>query len=155
MKGSPEPRCTCREAVIGQQIRVRCQACVCTYVLGHGRLGVQTETAGVLGQVGWVRVDQSPASPVPLSQPDLFSKADFAPDTHHHHTAGGRHAHTPQPRKVLRASVVSVNQPPLQRHRYEPEGVTMETDSGSGSTHREVPRGAVGTVVQRVQRKWF
>lgn len=110
------------EMLIGQEQRDMEPVCVCMcvcYMFGHGGVCVQSEASGVLWQVGGVRVDQSPAPPVPLSQPDLLSKTDPAPDTHHYHTANHRHAHTLQPIKILRMAVVGVDHAPLQREAGE------------------------------------
>lgn len=91
---------------------------------------VQSEASGVLWQVGGVGVDQSSAPSILLSQPDLLSEADSAPDTHHHHTANHRHARALQPIKILRTAVVGVDHAPLQRDRQvriTGAVVTMET----------------------------
>lgn len=83
----------------------------------HGGLCVQAEASGILRQVSGVGVDQSSACPILLSQPNLFSKTDPAPDAHHDHAASHRHACTFQPFEVLRTSVVGKDQAPLQRER--------------------------------------
>lgn len=83
----------------------------------HGSVSVQSEAPGVLRQVGGVRVDQSSAPSVPLSQPDLLGKADSAPDPHHHQVTGRRHADAPQPVEVLRTAVVGVDHAPLWTDR--------------------------------------
>lgn len=123
MKGSPEPRWTCdwstqKEMLIGREQEDMEHVCVCMcvcYMFGHSGVCVQSEPAGVLRQVGGVRVDQNSSRPIPLSQPDLLCKTDPSPDTHHHHTTNHRHTHALQPIKILRLAVVGVDHAPLQR----------------------------------------